>query len=1146
MKNKMAWMLFLLLLIGASGASFAQSTNAGDIRGVVTDNSGALIPGVKVTVLNLDTGVSKDFFGNQDGLYDTSSIVAGTYQLTFSKQGFETLVRGPINLQVGFFTVNAQMQVGAITEQVTVTADVSQLQTESGEHNTTFESKSMSQLPQVAGTAGPDWENFMILLPGASGAAVSTANPSSNPGQVVAINGNLPYSNVLADGASTTLSHSQNANPAIFETVAELQVNTSTFSAQYGIGGAIFNQISKGGTDRFHGSAYDYLQNDALTAYDYAFGKSKTDLGPIPFLRYNNFGGSVGGPILKKKMFFYFDYDQIVDHGNSSGTNDIPTTALMAGDFTSIRPTLFDPTTQTIAYDAGNHPYPVRKSFAQEYGSNTIPTNLFDTLAVKMQALYPTPSNHISGGHFVTGQIGSEGETQKNFYTSVLQPAPYRKYFGRLDYDITPNNRLTMSDTQSDTPQFYPSQVTVCPIGCQSGDVDNNNAQITDVWNISSRTINEARIGYTWQGNFFVDQALNKGLAAKLGWSYAKVDDFPGITYNNNYPFAWITPSSNAVYKEHVFDPSDVVTLIRGKHILHFGGEVLIYRDNSTAWGNANPGTFTFSGQYTQQWALDSKGNAAPVAGTGFEYADFLLGYANQWNAGVTPEYGARLKSPQVFVQDDYKISPNLTVNLGVRWQINHGWTERHGNETSFDTNIVNPATNKPGAAWFGSTHANGRTALDANVWDTVMPRVGFSWLVNPKTTLRGGFGQYAYNWSLDTYGYGMGNAFGASGNLTDSTNGVTPVTQLGGAGNVFGTSTPLTYTSASTDPTRFNGGQIYYTQYHSPVPKIYQWNLSTQRQLGTDYVAGLSYVASHGYHLNFYTDLNEVPASQLSPNDTQYQPYQAYQHVVGTTNNTVSNYHSLQAEITKRMTHGFSMSFNYVWSHMLDSLDSSGWGGRGGDQVYQNGLDPGANYSNSSFDIRNSFKGYAVYELPFGKGKPFLNNNRLLDEAIGGWQLSGTLILSTGNPFSIWSNQPTYNQDGTNNVRAFPNWSGQSIRPTGGRTISNWYNAGAFTQPDNGTYGNVRRNSIYGPGINEVNLSGSKTFALPWEGMGLQIRCDAQNAFNHPSFGVPAQSLGRTANDTGGTGTPYTSTNPINSVTVHGRNIQLGARFSF
>ena len=242
------------------------------------------------------------------------------------------------------------------------------------------------------------------------------------------------------------------------------------FSAQYGVGGVIFNQISKGGTSQFHGSAYDYFQNNALTAYPFEFGTPASQLGPIPFLRYNNFGFSVGGPILKKKMFFYFDYDQIVNHGNSSGFSTVPTTANLTGDFSSCTPqptgppicfnTIYDPTTQTIAYDAKGNPYPVRQSFASEYPAlgNAIPSTLFDQVAAKFQAFYPTPTNHVPGGAFVapTGGYNSEGMPLGNFYDSQQQSAPFRKFFGRLDYDVTPNNRLTMSDTQSDTPQMLP------------------------------------------------------------------------------------------------------------------------------------------------------------------------------------------------------------------------------------------------------------------------------------------------------------------------------------------------------------------------------------------------------------------------------------------------------------------------------------------------------------------------------------------------------------------------------------------------------------------------------------------------------------------------------------------------------------------
>ena len=235
---------------------YAQSTNSGDIRGSVTDARGSVGSGVTVTVLNVATGVSKTFATNHDGLYDTSSIVTGNYTLTFTKQGFQQLVRGPVTIQVGFTTVNAQLKTGSTTQKVVVTSNVPLLNTESGEQVTTLESKSMAQLPNV----GTDWENFTILLPGTSGTPSSQTGGPDNPGQFVSVNGNLPYNGMLADGSTTTLPSSSNSDVSNFETVAEVQINTSNFSAQYGIGGYIYNQISKGGTDHFHGAVYEYFR----------------------------------------------------------------------------------------------------------------------------------------------------------------------------------------------------------------------------------------------------------------------------------------------------------------------------------------------------------------------------------------------------------------------------------------------------------------------------------------------------------------------------------------------------------------------------------------------------------------------------------------------------------------------------------------------------------------------------------------------------------------------------------------------------------------------------------------------------------------------------------------------------------------------
>jgi len=231
------------ILIGGSRTSFGQAINAGDIRGTVTDTSGALVPEVTVSVLNVDTGVSKDYPTNQDGLYDTSSIVAGRYKLTFKKAGFETLVRGPVTVDVGLTSVDAQLKVGEVSVAVTVTTDVPLLNTVSGDQTSTLEASSMAQLPQVgtANNSGNSWENFIVLLPGTSGTA-GGAQGSASPGQEASSNGNMPFTNVLADGATSTLPASQNANPAVFDDLAEVQVSLSSFSAQYGVGGMIITR----------------------------------------------------------------------------------------------------------------------------------------------------------------------------------------------------------------------------------------------------------------------------------------------------------------------------------------------------------------------------------------------------------------------------------------------------------------------------------------------------------------------------------------------------------------------------------------------------------------------------------------------------------------------------------------------------------------------------------------------------------------------------------------------------------------------------------------------------------------------------------------------------------------------------------------
>lgn len=1136
----------LLVACGAREAH-GQNTNSGNIRGTVTDTTGAVIPGATVTVTDVDKAVTKTFTTDSAGLFDTGPIVPDHYKLTFSKDGFQTLIRGPITVEVGIQGINAQLQVGSASVEVTVTGEAPLLETESGSQERTLTSQTMSQLPQV----GSDWQNFIWLQPGATGTPQNGGSAiQPNAGQT-AINGNLPFPSVLADGATTTLPMSQNSDVTIFESTGEVKISTSGFSAQYGLGSIIYNQISKGGTNRFHGSAYEYFQNDALNAQPYAFGTRPTKAP----LRYNNFGFNIGGPIIPHHMFFFFNFDKTIDNGGSNiGFQTVPTSSFQNGTFNAGIPDLYDPTTQTIQ-QTGSHTYltpdgsftqtcpcVIRKTFASEYGSNAIPTALFDKVSAAVEKYYPVPN--------VSSPNVSSGIAQNNYTYNTPSSNPFTKYFGRLDWDITSRNRLTLSNTTGDNPAQYLNQ-GICPINCQHGDVSRNNAQVSDVWQISSNVTNEARLGFTNQMNYFTPFSIGQGFPGKLNWQFAQADTFPDVKVSNFYE---LQPSTNAVYKEMVFDPGNVVSWVHGRHILHFGGEFLIMRADSTAWGNLNTGTLNFNGVYT---SINGQTAVTPCTGcatyaSGLGYADFLLGQTQGWNAAVTPEFGARQKGPQVFVQDDVKLTPHLTVNAGLRWEANTGWSEVKGNMAVFDPTVTNPANNQPGAMWYGTTKANGRTQLIAPQWNIWLPRVGFAWQTKPNTVLRGAFGMYASMLSEDTYGAGMGGAFGSSGTVNDSTNGFCPVVQFAGTGKAPDTTNPgcgvgqynpssilsKFLTAPSTPDAQNNpGGNISYNQYHTPIPTNYQWTLSVEEQLGTNYVFTLTYVGNHGANLPFPVDTNQVPETHLGPNNLSFKPYPLFGIINGSTNNAISNYHALQTEIRKRLSYNLEFGVNYTWSHFLDDLDSSGWGNREGFQNYQNAFDPSQNYSNANFDVRNMFKGQAIYTLPFGRHQRFLNNNWALDLLAGGWRLSSTWVIQSGSPFGITTgnNNNSNNQSGANtqfaNLVGNPHLSGNNYS-----RLNEWYNLSALTVPQQFTYGNFRRNIITGPGIAVMNAGLGKIFVLwPDRGVTFEVRADAFNVLNHPSFANPGNNAigpGQSAQVTG--------------VTIGGRGMQLYGKISF
>jgi Carboxypeptidase regulatory-like domain/TonB dependent receptor-like, beta-barrel len=1082
---------FLRLLFALSlsaGMAFGQATNSADITGTVTDPTGAVIPGVTVTVKDIDKGTQRVITSNGAGLYDSGPLVAlDHYTLTFSRQGFGTLVRGPMVLQVGTVGMNVQMSVGQATQQVVVNQSAPLLETTSAELSTTLPSQTLQDLPQ---TGTPDWQSFVVLQPGVSGNAGSAANPGMGS---AAANGSLPFSTALLDGSTISSPMSDNViNTPIFDAIGEVKMSDSDFSAQYGTGGVVYNQISKGGTNSWHGEGYDYLENTDLDAASYGFGA-----GTVPVTHINNFGWQASGPVIKNKIFFFIDWEHRINHGAGSiAFATLPTNNMREGDFTGLA-TIYDPTTQTVDPSTGTV---IRQSFASEYGNgNKIPAGMIDPVAKNIQAIFPS----LSATTFSANDYR---------YANPASVSTEQKWFGRFDADLTSKNHLDGSSAYNYPTTFVATGI-VYPVNVTVVDVENESGQLSDVHTFSSTTINEARAGWMGEYDLLTSPTLGKGWPAKLGLQFSHADIYPTINISGYYGLG---PGTHANYRENVFNESDVVTMIRGRHTLHFGGELVAYRADSTAWGNINSATLGFTGVYTQE------GNTASTEVGGDPYADFLLGYTQNWSASVSPTYYGRLKNPAVFIQDDWKFTPKLTLNLGLRWEGRTGWSDVTKNERSFDPTITNPATNAGGAMWYGSTHVNGRTQLQKNQWNNWLPRFGFAYMLGNKMTLHGGFGIYTFPWNVDNYASCcLGNAHSSSGSESDSTGNVDPVVLLSSDGNTnyqgaAGASINALYKNAPNTPDAYNGQAVSYMKYDQPIPRLYNWNLTVQRQLTGNTMAQVAYVGSYENNLLFNNDIDQVPASELGPSDTttgcnggSCRPYPEYQAISGFSTQATSFYSALQAVFERRYSNGLMFNFNYTWSHMTDDQDSSGWGSEQGTTIWQNAYVPSANHGAANFDVRNMFKAYGSYELPFGRGRRFLNSNKVLNEGIGGWTMSLTWIGQGGNPFTPFM-LVNNSYASTNQAGGFEWYPNQVGDPKAGnfKNLNGWFDVNAYASPTPGTLGDMRRNSIYGPGLYAMNGSLHKTFPI-WERVSFDLAANATNLLNHPSFSNPDATIG-------------------------------------
>ena len=1134
MKKVFRRLLVLALGFCAGNVGFAQNSNSGDIRGTVTDSSGAVVPGVSVTVANNDTGVINKYVTNGSGLYDTNSIIPGNYTLTFTRQGFETFKRGPLPLQVGFFTVDVALSVGSATQEVVVSSDVALLKTENAQVSTTLNEEQLDNLPNIDPVAG--YTYLLKMLPGsASTPAMGNGRGAEEPAFDQAINGTMPYfSSFLVDGGTIWLPHSANTDSGLSESVSELNVIATDAPAQYGGGGSVFNVITKSGGSQFHGSAYDYLQNDDLNARSYFDTPAN---GPKARQRYNFFGGAVGGPILKKKMFFYYNYQQLENPDSTFQRASEPTPDMKAGCFD---PAIFG---TSLKLDAAHGGTPLTTNPAQCGAFNTadlaIPTADFDPVAVNIQNdFYVNPT--LPG---LSNNIGYLAPANNN----------QTKMVGRLDYNISQNNRINFSIVSRWAPEETSldngGQAPNCPVNCQDNSADGGNEQISDVWTISPNVVNEFRFSGNREADYDAQASLGLGIPAKIGLKYSTADVLPTLLVGGTGAPSNITPGTEALFIQNSFLVGDMVTLVKGKQILHFGGELLMEQDNSTPWGGINGATVSFTGQYTTS-------NPAVELG----YADFLLGDVQSWNTNTTPKHYMRAKNPSFFVQDDIKIRKNLTINLGVRSETHGGASEKHNNAGGFDPTLADPVAgtsalpvNPLGSIWFAGE--NGARTQSYATKTLVMPRLGFAWELTNNWVLRGGVGQFASLWSEDTVGGSMGFGSGSVGSASSSST-TTPAVQLSGSG----ANLPILTGAAARNPLSYitpaspqgSSGTIPYTPYHLPIQNGWQWTVGIQHPLPGNMVAEAQYVGSHWENMMFEADVNQLPANKLGQGQTA-RPYPQFSGIgVGSggsrtgTYNGISNYQSAQFMLRVPTNHGLAADVSYTWARLYDDMDDSGWGNQFGNVFYQDAYNPSANYGPSNFNRPNSVKGTVLYALPFGKGHQFLSSN-LADAVVGGWTASGDFEAESGVPFTVVMNSsiPDGSLGGSDNNNAaalYPNKVGNPN--SGGHSLNQWFNQLAYAAPAVNTFGTNPRNSLRGPDLTDIDFSLAKSWSLPgWERGKVQLRVDAIDLPNHPSFENPSNQLNPTALSSG---IPDPSVGQVTTNTINGRTVQLTGRFQF
>lgn len=1055
-----AALLLLCLFLPLRG--FAQNQSTAVITGTVMDASGAPVADAEVDVRNLATQVVVTAHTNNSGVYNVPQLQPGSYDVSIAHPGFQTIERNGIELQLDQTArINARLQVGHVQQVVVVNAAPPLLQTDQTQVGSVFSTEITQNLPLVGRTP----TTLATLAPATSTTqsqqiGVGTGG-SIDPGRVN-VGGSRAFSiDATLDGGSVVLPGGQNFGNMIpaLNAVSQFSVVQDDFGAQYGSGTSVLNMVLKSGGNAFHGTAFEFAENDAFNAIS-RFALSK------PKLRYNQFGGTLGGPVLRNKLFFFFSYQNTLDPSSSNSIVTVPTTAEAQGNFSAFAQPLIDPST--------GKPFP----------GNVIPTSRIDKVAASVVKYWPTPD------------CGGPGATTNNYCRLVPTNPQTPIYDARVDWTISPTNSFTFSTHQepyhSQNTGLIPGPACYGGESCGTSETYDQFYQLAERWVANPSMVNAAYFTYTREHYDNATPTEGGNYPAKLGLTQNGISQvvFPSFSIAGAVPTS-LGPGSYYAGTSNTFIYSDVLTWVLGKHTVHIGGQYLKTQINNPAQYGAP--SFGFNGQFT-----------------GIGLADFLLGDVSSYGFGAQPvAFDGRRTAAAVFVQDDWRATAHLTINAGLRYQYEGAWTEAHNHTANFSPTTINPATQTPGAIVYASAaHPNiqqGHPALFA-------PRIGFAQSLPRSMVVRGAYGLFyvsegSYNFNSSPPGYSI------SQSLISLTPSSPPVFQLEDGPPPY-----QTPTAADRNGAISNGQSISWWPYNEKQAYLQDWSLALEKQLGNNTTVEAVYVGAKGTHLLFPRDANQVPVSELgTPEDRTdpqaLRPFPQYQSIGTEYTDGVSSYNALELKINRRFANGLTFFANYTYAKSMDnsSLDPT----TGVGNTYQISANPQETWAASEFDLTNRGVIAYVYQLPVGHGRRFLSRGGVVNAILGGWQNSGSFTASTGSPFTVYAASP--NLTGSLAGSVFANVQGSTSGP---HTSAEWFNTAAYSNPAPYTFGNSGRDSVRGPGQWDLDMALMKNFPI-WREWNFELRADAFNVLNHTNLELPNATLGSTAFGTITSATP-------------------------